>query len=605
MKLTTDPIISIPQLAARPTLGSRYVVAEAVRNFLDKVLSDVTAIDWHIPFSSVSKRVVALRVIVMAIIFCENNIVQYLQQILQALYKAIKDDDKDIVSLSLLCVELLGKFVKPQHYLPFVIAQPVKDATEEISQPQVEKRGNRTIISVSAEGGPQQSLPTIFSTCAAALKSSVLIAFRYLMLGSRESIGPSEATQITKALTNPDLCDMEAPELLHALIDAILTAGEVFGQLGYISTATNPMPPEVRDNVEQRTLDSMLLYTLLTIRGCEDASVPLHAANAIERFSIVTTGSPKGIYSLHCGRLLHRHGSSMPVAAFTDLVENAADYAQYAEYIVNIFVGHLSTVNYSNRVTSELQFFTMLRKVLSGANPVFSAAQLELLLRTVVLTHGKFHPGPPAHLFRKLSISCLSAMLHFNAAVLRQVLSDNASENVLTEKVVSTWLNAIDADDPEMRLCCIAMIPDVCILPLTAGQAADALDQIVRRLDDGNDELRLQTAKSLRDITVAHRAAATLVSEIKSKMAVTVKKLLVHLDDHVEGIGIKDVVCEVLANMAALEPVTVQQLVQQARPKHFTSRYCDRSVRVLRPSRGASCTVSTPSHTIPRRNIRS
>ena len=201
-------------MVQRPYLGARYVVAEVVRSILDKTLQDCVAMDWTIPFSKHNKRVVALRSLAMMIYFSETNIVQFAQQILATLYKSIKDDNEMVRTESLVCIELLGKFVTPDQYLPFIISQPDALARQQeeaaANDVEVQRSKTKTVTLTSATGQPPQPLPTLFSTSAAATKSSVLTAFRYILFGSKATLTPSQATQIVRALTHADLFDLDS-----------------------------------------------------------------------------------------------------------------------------------------------------------------------------------------------------------------------------------------------------------------------------------------------------------------------------------------------------------------------------------------------------------
>lgn len=582
MTLQTVSTVTIPNLLSRPHLGSRYVVAEVARSVLDKVLVDCLAMDWTIPFSKFNKRVVALRCLQMLILFSETNIVQYAQQILAALYKSIRDDNESVRTESLVCVELMGKFLTPDQYLPFIITQPAVE-TQEVPDPEsqgdlrVERSRTKTVTVISAGevGSVHQHLPTLFSTAPHSTRASILVAFKFILLGSKQTLTSQQATMIVKAVTSGDLVDLDAPELLLSLVDLINSFSEVLASRGFVSTPEAPMPDAVRLDAKQRTLDSMLLYALLCMKQCSSAAVVSAIDSTLTKLSMLVTGSNDELFSVHFGRLLLRHHSQMPVCAFSDLVLRASNIQYYTAELAAVFVARLTEVNLALRVTSELQYFSVLEGLLRGRKVKFTASQLEELLRSVILHHATFRPGGPAHLFRKIAIGCLSAALHpFHRTSLKETLSDEG--NALAEKCISAWLGAIDSDDADMRLVCIAVAPDIVQLPMSPGCAADTWEHLLLRFDDSNDLLRVEVAAALHNALRDHDLmSGALKSEIRQKLAISVKKLLIHMDDVDETSGIKAAVSNCLKELCRAGKDVVVALVQQARGKHHTPRYCD------------------------------
>lgn len=579
MSLVTKTTLPLPDLNIRPHLGARYVVAEIVRNVLDKVLVDCLAMDWNIPHSKHNRRVVALRCLVMIIYFSESNIVQFAQQILAALYKAIKDDDVVVRTEAMTCVEMLGKFLTPDQYLPFIVAAPKADSAH--ADPEVEgdvrfektKTKSVTVVSASESHSVHQHLPTLFSTAPQSTKSSILVAFKYILLGSKDSLTPTQAKQVVRALTHPDLLDLEAPELLLSLVDAADAFAGVLAARGFIA----PLPENVRCDDRQRTLDSMLLYLLLQVKACPDAAVVRAADQAVAKLSIATTGDAASIFTVHFGRLLRWHDTTtMPVCAFSDLVMKATNVECYAPQLVSMFERVLSDVNFSLRVTSELAYFTLLEGLLRGHRVAFDGDQLEHLLRNVILHHGAFRPGATAHLFRKVAVGALSASLsHYHRSRMMDQLS--AENGALAEKCVSMWLNAMDADDADMRLACISCLADVVQLPMSDGCADDAWKHIMLRFDDSNDLLRLEVATQLHKALLdAHLMAPQLRREVRTKLDSTTKKLLIYMDDQDEHRGIKEIIAECLKQLCRDEDLRdgVMHAVQGALKKHHTDRFC-------------------------------
>ena len=598
----------------RPMLGARHVVADCIRNFIDNVLKDVTVLDWMIPYSSVNKRVAALRILAVALFYIEADAVQYAPQILQTLYKVLQDDNKEIVQHSHFAVEMLGKFLTPEQFLPFLVpvAKPTlnkADETQDLSEAaaeapktqeeegdlQEERRGNIRVVKQSVSTvGQAIVMPTLFSSAALVTKTSVLVAFRYFLLGSASSLQNKEATIVVKALCQLDVTEIESPQLLKALIDVIVAAVEVLAARNLVCTPENPMPEHIRSDTSKHMHDSRLLYALLCLRGCEDKSVVALVDQATKKISTTLTGSEAGIFDLHFGRLLTKHQAKMPVDAFEALINNASDIGPYSDQLVGLFLDRLSQVNYTLRVTGELQYFTQLRTLLELRRIKFSPEALEAIFRSIVLEHGHFHPGPPAHLFRKIALSTLRVMLAPDyRAMMAGVLAD--CRGALAEKLAAVWLSGVDSDDGEMRLAAIVAMGDVWQLPLQAeGLAADVVAQSMLRLDDHNEQLRKEAVVQItRALTPTEdgesQICAQLFDAMAEKIVPNVKTLLLHMDDHVESVGLKDALVQLLIILgqplskggAGFNKDIIINLARDAKSNHTTVRYCDKVINAL------------------------
>lgn len=663
MTLKAPSSIAFPGgLKHRPTLGARYVVAEVVRTYLEKVLVDVNALDWTIPHSNVNKRIAALRILAMSIYYSETNIVQSTQIILSALYKGLKDDNPDVRAESLACVEILGKFLKPEHYLPFIIAQPPKEQEDqrrlvEEENMQLIKDKNRTVqvtgvCSGGDKGGAAVVLPTLLSTAADSIKSCILLSFEYLLLGSRERITEEEATRVTRALVHKDLMVLDAGKQLFALSNCIATfVGDILVPRGLVASPEKPLPVEIKNDVARRTLDSILFYTVLCMLGTDDAAVKAHIeSSVIPRMSTAVTGTPYGLYDSHCGRIIRRHESEMPVAVLASLLLHTTDIQPFTEAVSNIFLAHLVDVDFKMKVSDELLFFQTLDRLLWEGKVTFKPVEMEKLLRHIILPFAAFAPGGAATLFRKIGIRSLHASLtdaHLPTldAVLRMDHSNNNrcpysgevkkdTPSPLAERIVTTWLSSMGCDDDtDMRHSCVQMFPAIATLHVSVGSANEAVQHLLMRFDDTNDIIRLETARMMgmvvekiadgryyrlscaaampssnkadeTDNASVHdgeRSAANDVHAIggglpasgvalrpidgnlrneicNQKFRDIVTVFLLHMDDAVEGVGLKATIAEVLKVMKMIDETKaaiVTELVAGARKVHHTTQFCD------------------------------
>lgn len=576
-----------PLLSTRPSLGSRYVIAESARNFLTKLLADVTALDWVIPYSNNNRKAVSLRILWVLLFFSEKNSVQFAERVLGAVYKALRDDSPSVVEEASLCVEIIGKFLTPDQYLPFFINRPAeKTASTEGEEGEedaiVHKSKTKTVVLTSVDAQERTKAPTLFSTEASTVKCSILYALRFLVSGSKGLLTPTHASQLAQALTSADILESESEEMLLALLSTLNVVFEVFAERDFISTPSKPLPTEVRDNVKQRTLDSIFLYALLLIKGSNFPSVRKAAGESVGHLSCIVTGNEKEIYALHARRILYRYGSSLPVQAFSDLILLASNKNELGEEMKNILVTRLGEVNFALRVTDELRYFSVLEQLLWDSTVSLSTKVLDELLRVVVLPLSAFNANHIAGLFRKIAINCLCAIstATYRSKVLENVTDDDSP---LTNKIVTLWCSASDSDDSEMRLVCATALRDIVHYPMTDGTANELVQSIILRLDDGSDLIRLRVVTGLRDIVTDDitRVAPSFIKEVKAQMVPLTKKLLIYLDDQEETIGIRSAIEECLRGLGLLSPHVVIDLSRGAAAKHYDPVPCQSVVSYL------------------------
>jgi len=568
MTLTTSSSGHLPDLDRRPTLGARHAVAEHVRHFLDNLLGDATAVNWMIPHSLNNRRTVALRTLVAIIIYSESNIVQYAQQILQALYKVVRDDDKEVAGEGLLCAELMGKFMRVDQYLPFLVAK--SDDTDDAES--TRKTHNKTITMLNADGTPAigtNKLPTLFSTAGNVTKASILTVMRLLLRGATKTLTAEQAKMIVRALTDTNLANLDAPELMKNLISAQQATCEMLIDRGFVVADVAPEAP--------RTLDSMLVYAMIAATAAEDSGVVAAADAAVAAVSekIFGEGKKGQVYQQHFGRWIKRHLVDMPPAALQRLITNTPDLTPHSQFLTDLFVQRLSNIKFNVRVSDELALYQIMETLLEGQKMTFTADQLEIILRAIVMPHLGFQPGPAAALFRKLAFATLRAMLRpFHRKALTPALS--AEDGALSDKVVTHWLGGVDSDDHEMRFSCIDCTDDVCQMPMAAGTGSEVVDHMVSGLNDSSDHLRHLAATKLRQVLYNGSDVATaVVAAVHAKVASMTEMMLVHLDDVQETLGIRDQLVLCLKRLKAINPDLVTAKAQQAKSKHAIPKYLD------------------------------
>lgn len=576
-----------PILCSRPSLGTRYVVAEAARNLLKKNLADIRAMDWVIPYSNNNRKAVALRILWLLLFHCEKNCVQFVEQVLGAVYKALRDESVDVVAEASLCMEIIGKFLTPDQYLPILIQRPsVKSENSQTGWEEgsvTHKTKRTTVVMSSAEEKENTKAPSLFSREASTVKCSILLSIGFLVSGSKERLTPTHASQLTHALTDPEVLESESEELLLSVLTAYEAVLKVFTERKFIATEENPLPEDVQNNPMQRTIDSIFLHALLILKGSSFPSVRRKAGACAEQLSIWTTNTSTGIYDRHVRRILHRYGSTLPVQAFSDLVLLASNKTAFGDDLLPIFVSRLAEVNFKINVTEELRYFGVLEQLLWNQDFCLSTPSLVELLRVVILPLAAFNANHVASLFRKIAVNCLCAVSADPYA--GQLKETVEQDNALGNKIVTLWCSASDGDDSEMRLVCATALANMARYPITEGVADEMVQSVILRLDDTSDLIRLRCVDSLslllKNSSDTNGVSCTFLKELRAKMVPLTKKLLLYLDDQDETVGLRPVIEECVKYLGLLSPHIVIDLTRDALPKHINPTPCENIINFL------------------------
>ncbi|KAJ9462543.1 dynein assembly factor 5 [Diplonema papillatum] len=569
----------------RPPIGARSVVAECCRTVIPNLLSDIVALEWAIPNSTVNRRMAAIRTLIVMLWFVESNALQFLQEILDALYKVLRDDDADVRREAFFCLQVIGKFHTPDNYIPLILSRntegemSVKDHQQNPDDLEHRELRKRTL--------------TVFSTTANTTRVNILIAFKYLLLGT-VVLTADQALIITQAVTSADIADTEAPEQLLALLDLIMVLHNLLLKFEHVKPYESLEPPteEAKDKVNA-PLDFYIFFTLLEIQTCVDVRVIARSEEVLDKMSADLTQDPKGLYVRHFARAISDI-NNVPLSVLSKLLAHGGPMLRrHTESIVRVFVAHLRNVRYDVDVRSQLKCMMVLQDFIldvSATGVSFALAQLEDIIRVVIVPHGRWHVGGAAHLFRKVALGCLSALL------VQKLLppelwgpangeADTDDERRAAERgrellssVFDTWKNSLDADDSELRAIVVKMSPYVIQLPILTTEAEDGMKELMLRFDDSNDIVRIQAAHAVESVFAILSKAALPAPVAKAfsdeKASGWVSTLLLHMDD--ANVELKETVCDCLVQVKQTHPAVVVKHAQQVRSKHMTTRLVDK-----------------------------
>ncbi|KAM4023908.1 dynein axonemal assembly factor 5 [Anomaloglossus baeobatrachus] len=287
----------------------------------------------------------------------------------------------------------------------------------------------------------------------------------------------------------------------------------------------------------------------------------------------------QGLYRQHMQELMHwasrghDHWTSYSIerAQFEVLVsESGPVIGEHLDLLMPVLKSCLQP---DKEPQTRLKLFTMLSKLLlkaretvnsKGQFPLYS----EALIREILVPNLKWHAGRTAGAIRTVAVSCLWVLLQSEVLSHAEILQ---VQDVLMPQVLAT----LEEDSKTSRLVSCRIIK--CLLGICGPHSdPDKLNQIypeiVKRLDDASDEVRITAAKTLNlwFKFVDYRYERTTN---RGHLEFLYRCLLVHLDD--TDTAVQAAVLDVLKEASVTYPSVLVQEIEAVKHKHRTPVYCD------------------------------
>jgi len=544
----------------RPSLGTRMAVSDACRRWLPDTFKRLTDVEWSIPLSKMTRRHVALRCLQATIRYTENNAVQHLQGILDTLYKCAQDDDKVLRQEVLYTVELLGRFITPDHYIPLVMPTNYEGQVKE-----------STSADVILTGGDDTNkrFPTWFSASNAYTRTCIVIVFNHLLKGATYDLTTEQISLILRACVNQDLLDYDQPKLLKGLLDVMHTILTVCQAREWLTDETR--------------FDYHIFCDLLLVAASPTPDIVAQAQDLIRQLSQIITGTNNGIYDKHFSSILESLCASFNTLMFENLLMHAGEsQAQYTDQIVKLFCTRLTDIQYTVDTNSNLKLFTVLNAYILNADTngiSFTPVHLELLLRCVILPHSNWWKGQCALQFRRAASGCLFAVATRESLQTKLFPSADAEPGLLA-KLMDTVVGCFDTDDPDIRYCIVRLAPYCVVLPITAQNTKELMTELLAKMDDAQDTIRIATANSFHAVythllegRIREHSVKDVLTEWRSDIAEWVRTLLIHMDD--TNVELQEAVYQALVAIAGVRKDVVCDETAKVRSKHHTFHFCD------------------------------
>ncbi|XP_069839943.1 dynein axonemal assembly factor 5 [Dendropsophus ebraccatus] len=523
-----------PPGVQRPGLGCRELIFRNLSKILPAVSRDIT--DWV-----AGTRIKAAQLLIVLLIHAEDHATQHMELLLSTLYRSCLDEEEKVVHNSIKSAELIGTFVNPEVFLKLIL-------------PALEK-------------SPLSSHLT------------VLAAF---IRGSSCDVLRPHLHRIANVISKTEICQGSEKVLYME-------------QLLCCVQSTITICPQYCTDISLQCMK-----VLITILG-SPASEPLYEKVQGVMLSLAEVqgvSGLQGLYRRHIQDLMqwasrgHDHWTSYSIerAQFEVLIsESGPVIGEHLDLLMPVLK---TCLQQDKEPQMRLKLFTMLSKLLLKASEtVNSTGQFHLyseaLIQDILVPNLKWHAGRTAGAIRTIAVSCLWVLFQSEVLSREEILQ---VQDVLMPQVLAT----LEEDSKTSRLVSCRIIRALlgfCGQHLDPDKLNKIYPELVKRLDDASDEVRITAAKTLGlwFTFIDERYERTTY---RGHLEFLYRCLLVHLDD--TDTALQATVQDVLKEASVVYPSLLVQEIEAVKHKHRTPIYCDQLLQHIQTTHNSVCTSSLP-----------
>ncbi|XP_038675624.1 dynein assembly factor 5, axonemal-like [Scyliorhinus canicula] len=518
--------IRYPAGVERPCLGCRELVFRNLSKILPAVSRDMT--DW-VP----GTRVKASQLLILLLLHAEDHITQHMELLLSTMYRSCSDEETSVVQNSVKAAELIGTFVDPEVFLKLILTTLEKSAS-----------------------------------------TAHLIVLGAVIRGSSAQVLHPHLLRIGASLAMPDTCQAsQKVEYLEHLLECVQILITVCGkQCSEINLPLLKVLVTIASLTSDQELENKVEKTLAS----------LAAAQNLDNFL--------DLYRQHISELIgwvadkqHQWTNySVQHLQFETIIVQSGPVL--GESLHEVFPVLKTCLQPNRDPEMRLKVFTMLSKLLLNASETLDSqghfsSYLEMLVRDILVPNLLWHAGRTAAAIRTTAVSCLWALLHSKMITLEQALG-------VYEDLMPKVIAALDEDSKMTRmLACqiVSSILKVCGNHLNPDELNKVYPELLKRLDDCSDEVRIAAAKAL---SVWFQCAGILNDQslFKSHLEFLYRGLLVHLDDPESNI--QKLLLDVLKVGSFLSPSLLTQEIEAVKHKHRSPYYCEQLLQHIQALNG-------------------
>eukprot|EP01028_Stygiella_incarcerata_P000161 TRINITY_DN1024_c0_g1_i3.p1 TRINITY_DN1024_c0_g1~~TRINITY_DN1024_c0_g1_i3.p1 ORF type:complete len:898 (+),score=239.59 TRINITY_DN1024_c0_g1_i3:384-3077(+) len=515
------PELFLHPLTQRPPLEIRLVVQEHFRKYLKSTISGME--DWN-----EASRALDLTLLWRSLWFVEENVTEHLEQILSSITKLCQEDDTFISSSAVQVARLIGFYCHPKSWLTPLLTR------------------------IRAGSG--------FAT---NMKRDSLFIMRSCISGMRSLAVTDTVLDIMQTLMHSDLSQSSDTSLR---LEVISTMEVLMKRLSGVESVTME--------------DHIMGFLLVLLPSCADGeheSVRMKAELLLGEVARLSGHENRSL-------LFERHFGDV----FMLLVKSHEKWNTLnPEFIMLETLIRVAGSGCRPRIDKLVSVLIRLchyehdgiLRVRSLNSLTHLIVQEDLreelqrhcasMLEHAVLPNCKWRPGSMAQSVRFAAATTLRALF------VHDVIQDRLciGETYMTS-FLPIYLSLLDDDESEVRVCAIHALESLIrVLDdwIDDEFIGKTYPEILKRMDDNVDSIRLQTAEIL--LPFVRRLTTKSSSTYKQCM---IDVLLVHLDDPWEEL--QNAVFLVLEHLGSLYPDYLRKECEKARTKHRSSHLCERLI---------------------------
>ena len=528
-----------PPFTGRPSAAARRLVRSLLPSLTRGALADVR--EW-----TSGQRNAGARLLGTILVFAESASSKHLGDLIKEIVAAVGDDDKDTAERVVIAARVLGSHVSPSHWLPIALDH----VTAEKGSP-ASRASALVVLAAMLRVAPAGSLAgEPMAQLAAGLQSEHL---RSVM------DHPAVRTQLLAALTNAVVgggtaCEPASGHLFRSFLQLRAAEGTavaaVSAEDGVADQSRGGLPPAESSGAA---------------RGIDDLAAACGFSSAGE------------LYSRHAGDIL----GQLAVEQDTWMGDCAGQRTLGAlvlgappEVLKREMRGLSLILKCAMHRDREPMLRLSLLRTLDAAfesrehGVAFQGVAFEVVER-MISESLIWKAGKTAAAVRYAAIVCLGTMLRNDLCPKRDLLTAIQRGEILPQ-MGAALEEDFYADTRSAACHALAMLLTRCGDRLTDEHRRYVYPELLKRMDDSRDEIRIQCAG-----VIAAFFEAMPFDYDEMNVGYLLKGFMVHMDD--PNRAVQEAVCSAVEIAAVKKPDAVRESVRAARDAHRGQTYLDRA----------------------------
>nr|XP_022916428.1 dynein assembly factor 5, axonemal [Onthophagus taurus] len=487
------------QNVERPNLGCRTIVKRNISK-MAKAMSNELA-SWQLDV-----RIRVGQLLVSVVLHAEEGITHNMQDLLPAMYMAVRNDDVKVTENVIKASEIIGIFV-PVNTWKKIILPAIEDGVH---------NGHLAILAGLIRGSPIQNIEGYID-------------------------------EISQLLADKTICQSRKKKQQREMINCANALMEKY-------------VPNESFHFGQNIFN--ILVTTIALRDVENVDIDIHLLEKLQK--TLGFATKYELWSKFCGNLLDEIKKDPKVWTVVTaercifeiiLLESEEAFGENLKLIGDILIDAL---HLDSDVESRLKTFVALTKAMDSKNIIFKHSKddlnsfLEVLVIEVLVPSLVWHAGRTSEAMRTMAASCLFSALNPNDDV--EIFCDQEVFRPLFDKLTPLLISL--SQDSNFRSRQLA-IQDLALLKETAQRRncwkiddfVKIYPEVIKRLDDPTDKVRLSCVQCL-GVIFEDVPDEFLRVTYRSHHNYIIDTLMVHFDD--EDGDFQDLIGVLLKSLAVV-----------------------------------------------------